>query len=185
MYGQDTYGTLMNDIRTLHSDINEEPANDDVSACKYNKAKLKPLDKEMYHALVTFAANNRNKEWAANKKVLLHMQHAICGQQYQRSTVGKKNCVIFSQPKAEQRLVPGVIWQIFLIPHMTMLKYTITWYFIKFGRGCTMFQPALYSQSNAAMEKISGCALSLKLYLVTHREHQNIKTFYRQNYRCR
>ena len=29
---------------------------------------------------------------------------------------------------------------------MTMLKYAITWYFIKFGRGCTMFQPAMYSQ---------------------------------------
>jgi len=46
---------------------------------------------------------------------------------------------------------------------MTMLKYTITWYFIKIWGGCTIFQPAMYSQS-AAMWKIGGCALSLKLY---------------------
>jgi hypothetical protein len=44
---------------------------------------------------------------------------------------------------------------------ITMLKYSITWYFIKFRVGCTILQPAMYSQSNAAMWKISGCALSL------------------------
>jgi hypothetical protein len=119
MYGQDTRGTLMNDIWTLHSDINEVPANDDVSACKYNEAKLKPLDEETYRALVTFAANNRNEGWAATKEALLHVQHTIRGQKYQCSTVGKKNCVIFFQPKAEQRLVPGVIRQIFSIPRTT------------------------------------------------------------------
>jgi hypothetical protein len=116
MYGQDTRGTLMNDIRTLYSDINDMPANDDISASNFNEAKLKPLDEETYRALVTFAANDKNEGWTAHKEALLHVQHTIRGQQYQRSTASKKNSVIFFQPKAEEGLVPGVIRQIFSIP---------------------------------------------------------------------
>ena len=115
MYGQDTRGTLMNDIRVLHSSINNTPVDDDVSNCDYNEVKLRTLDDETYCALVVFAANNKDG-WAPRREVILHAQHTIMGLQYQRSTSGKKNSVIFFQPKAGENLVPGVIRQIFSIP---------------------------------------------------------------------
>jgi hypothetical protein len=116
MYGQDTRGTLMNDIRVLHSSINNTPVDDDVSNCDYNEVKLRTLDDETYRALVAFAANNKNDGWTPRNEVLLHAQHTITGLQYQRSTSGKKNSVIFFQPKAGEHLVPGVIREIFSIP---------------------------------------------------------------------
>lgn len=106
MYGQDTRGTLMN----------AAVQDADVSNCDYNEVKLRTLDDETYRALVAFAANNKNDGWTPRNEVLLHAQHTITGLQYQRSTSGKKNSVIFFQPKAGEHLVPGVIREIFSIP---------------------------------------------------------------------
>jgi len=46
---------------------------------------------------------------------------------------------------------------LFILDCDTLLQCwnSITWYFIKFRVGCTILQPAMYSQSNAAMWKIS------------------------------
>ena len=92
------------------------PVDNDVSNCDYNEVKLRTLDDETYCALVVFTINNKKDGWAPRREVILHAQHTIMGLQYQHSTSGKKNSVIFFQPKAGENLVPGVIWQIFSIP---------------------------------------------------------------------
>ena len=116
IYGQDTRGTLMNDIRTLDNNMTDIPEEDNVSKWDYDEAKLKPLDEETYKALVTFAATKYADEWTSCKDALLHPQCRIRGLQYKRSTAGKRDSVIFFQPKADAPLVPGVIRQIFSLP---------------------------------------------------------------------
>jgi len=116
IYGQDTRGTLMNDIRTLDNNMTDIPEEDNVSKWDYDEAKLKPLDEETYKALVTFAATKHADGWTYRKDALLHAQCRIRGLQYKRSTAGKRDSVIFFQPKADAPLVPGVIRQIFSLP---------------------------------------------------------------------
>lgn len=118
IYGQDTRGTLMNDIRTLDSNMNDIPEEYNVSKWDYNEAKLKPLDEETYKALVTFATTSNVDGWTPCKDALLHTQCKIRGLQYKRSTAGKKDSVIFFQPSADEPLVPGVIRQIFSQPRV-------------------------------------------------------------------
>lgn len=118
IYGQDTRGTLMNDIRTLDSYMNDSPEEDDVSKWDCDDAKLKPLDEETYKALVTFTTNNNVDGRAPRKEALLHAQCRIRGLQYKCSTAGKKDSVIFFQPRAGEPLVPGVIRQIFSQPRL-------------------------------------------------------------------
>jgi hypothetical protein len=116
IYGQDTRGTLMNDIRTLDSNMKDIPEENSVNYWDYDEAKFKPLDEETYKALVTFATTNNADGWTPRKDALLHTQCMIRGLQYKRSTAGKRDSVIFFQPSADAPLIPGIIWQIFSLP---------------------------------------------------------------------
>jgi hypothetical protein len=120
IYGEDARGTLMNDIRTLDNNMNDIPEEDYVTKWNYDEAKLKPLDEETYKALVTFATTGDVSGWTPCKDVLLHAQCRIRGLQYKRSTAGKKDSVIFFQPRADAPLVPGVIRQIFSQPRVNV-----------------------------------------------------------------
>jgi len=119
IYRQDTRGTLMNDICTLDSNMNDIPEEDNVSKWDYDEAKLKPLDEETYKALVTFTTTSNVNGLAPRKEALLHAQCKIRGLQYKCSTAGKKDSMIFFQPRAGGPLVPGVIRQIFSQPQVS------------------------------------------------------------------
>jgi hypothetical protein len=117
IYGGGTRGTLMSDIRTLDSNINPI-FEDDAIEQDLDEEKLKPLDPETYNALVTFSSTKDGCGWTPRKDALLHTRYRIRGLQYTRSTAGKKDSVIFFQPKAGGPLVPGVIRQIFSLPRV-------------------------------------------------------------------
>jgi hypothetical protein len=118
IYGEDTRGTLMNDIRTLDNNMNDTHEEENVSKWDYDEAKFKPLDEETYKALVTFTTRSDVNGCTPRKDALLHTQCRIRGLQYKRSTSGKKDSMIFFQPAADEPLVPGVIRQIFSQPQV-------------------------------------------------------------------
>jgi hypothetical protein len=118
IYGEDTRGTLMNDIRTLDSNMNDTPEKDNINKWDYDMAKLKPLDEETYKALLAFTTRSDVNGWTPRKDALLHTQCRIRGLQYKRSTSGKRDSVIFFQPTADEPLVPAIIRQIFSQPRV-------------------------------------------------------------------
>jgi len=117
IYGQDTRGTLMNDIRTLDNNINDMPDEGNINKHDDDETKLKPLDSNTYHALQNFTTNSA-EGWTPCKDALLHAKYKIRGFQYKRSTAGKKESVIFFQPTDGDPLVPGIIREIFSSPQV-------------------------------------------------------------------
>jgi hypothetical protein len=119
VYGEDTRGTLMNDIRTLDRNINPISNEDTVTKIDFDREKLRCLDVETYKALVAFVNTENGVGWTPSKNVVLHNHYTIGGLQYRRSTSGKKNSTIFFQPEVGGPLVPGVIRQIFSLPRVS------------------------------------------------------------------
>lgn len=117
IYGQDTRGTLMNDIRTLDNDMANVLEENTISEWDED-AKLRPLDEETYNALAAFVTTDNVDGWTLCREALLHAHYSIRGLQYKRSTAGKRDSVIFFQPKPGRPLVPGVIRQIFSVPRI-------------------------------------------------------------------
>jgi hypothetical protein len=119
-YGQDQRGTLMNDIRTFDSTLNEHPTSKEA-IWDYDRKKFDRLESAVYDALVSFSRSHDVEGWTPDTHALLHKQHKIRGAQYAELNAGGKNTggrnsIIFFQPAPGAPPVPGVIRKIFSMP---------------------------------------------------------------------
>jgi hypothetical protein len=120
-YGQDQRGTLMNDLRTLDNNLNENLS--DPEPWDYDRKKFDLLEPVVYKALISFSRSRRAiGGWTADTHALLHKEHKIRGLQFAEAKAGAKNTkgrhsIVFFQPATGgQQLVPGVIRKIFSMP---------------------------------------------------------------------
>jgi hypothetical protein len=120
-YGQDGRGTLMNDLRTLDSNLsNGTGTTSDDRPWAYNRKKFERLETDVHASLVAFF-NSRGYNHTPDTHALPHAQYTIGGLTYAESKAGAKNTdsrnsVIFFETEAGQPLVPGLIRKIFSMP---------------------------------------------------------------------
>jgi hypothetical protein len=119
-YGLDQRGTLMDDIRTLDSTLNEHALASEVP-WEYNHKDFDRLETAVHDALTSFSHTHHMDGWTAGTHAVLHKQYKIKGVQFAElhaggKNTGGRNSIIFFQPEPDTPLVPGIIRKIFSMP---------------------------------------------------------------------
>jgi hypothetical protein len=110
-YGRDNCGTLLSDVHAL--DSGERLVADIEQPWPYDKRRLKPLESDVYNALVAISRSGRVSQ---HRDAIIHTRRIIRGVQYTDYKSGRKDCNIFFRAEEGVPLVPGRIRQIFSVP---------------------------------------------------------------------
>lgn len=119
-YSQDQRGTLMNELRTLDSNLNGHLSKQE-GAWDYDRNKFERLEPIIHEGLVKFFNSQYADGRIADTHALLHKEYEIRGLKIAEMNAGAKNTMgrhstIFFQLKTNTELVPAVIRKIFSIP---------------------------------------------------------------------
>jgi hypothetical protein len=118
----DTRGTLMHDIRTIETSINNK--NDQSTSTEpwiYDRKKFQRLETDIYDALVSYSTSRDMQELIRGLDALIHPHYTIRGLQYAEIRAGGKNSggrnsIIYFRPTCDAPSIPALIRKIFSIP---------------------------------------------------------------------
>lgn len=110
-FGNETRGTLMNDIRTF------EGLKPPEHSIKRKDRKTVPLEEELFRALseMSVSFSEELPGWRLCNKVELLPRHTIRGVHFANFNTTARNSLVFFKPTPDATAIPGVIRQIFIV----------------------------------------------------------------------
>jgi hypothetical protein len=113
-WGEDSRGTLMEDIRSLKLD-DTGPVTTAREDIEWKKLKL--LEDDVYHALASISRelHARITQWCTPRRVFPHIRHTVRGLKYAIAHASKRDSTIFIKNLQSNTLVPAVIREIFSV----------------------------------------------------------------------
>jgi hypothetical protein len=102
--------------------------NDEVKKLRHSDidwSKQRPLDDSLFKAMKAYIGGE-----SPPRDVFFHSRHDIRGRTYTTQRVSERNSNIFFQPERSEKLIPGIIQEIFAIPiACAQDQYTYDFYF--------------------------------------------------------
>jgi hypothetical protein len=112
-WGDETRGTLMEDIRSLKLE--------DVSVIRTREnikwKSMKIIEEDIHQALASISTHlqKRIPDWTTPSRVFLHSRHTIRGATYSAAHDSKRDSTVFFKNLESDNFVPGIIRNIFSV----------------------------------------------------------------------
>lgn len=112
-WGDETRGTLMEDIRSLKlEDVSVIRSREDI---KWKS--MEPIEDDIRQALASISTQLRKKipDWTTPSRVFTHSRHTIRGAAYSPAHASKRDSTVFVKSMQSDTFVPGIIRGIFSV----------------------------------------------------------------------